>query len=243
MASRKSDIAVGLFNKNFLQYFSKNLKTCIILKPILIIIGVLFVIFSVVQIFAFQTRNGIENYPFTVTKTYRDFEVRNYEASLFTSVKLSTEDYEEASSSGFSILAGYIFGGNENGEKIAMTSPVAMSLGDSMTVMFMVPKKIKKEIQNTKNQIAATVKGGKRKKTRPMVLGLYQVILYRWSSSGLQNINSVERSYQLENTYNSPVKILIAFFVAESIKSFLSNEVVDRSFFSFIFSSKFDRSS
>ena len=67
-----------------------------------------------------------------------------------------------------------------------------------------------------------------------MVLGLYQVILYRWSSSGLQNINSVERSYQLENTYNSPVKILIAFFVAESIKSFLSNEVVDRSFFSFI---------
>lgn len=127
------------------QYFSKNLKTCIILKPILIIIGVLFVIFSVVQIFAFQTRNGIENYPFTVTKTYRDFEVRNYEASLFTSVKLSTEDYEEASSSGFSILAGYIFGGNENGEKIAMTSPVAMSLGDSMTVMFMVPKKIKKE--------------------------------------------------------------------------------------------------
>ena len=80
----------------------------------------------------------------------------------------------------------------------------------------------------------AIIKGGKRKKIRPMVLGLYQVILYRWSSSGLQNINSVERSYQLENTYNSPVKILIAFFVAESIKSFLSNEVVDRSFFSFI---------
>ena len=80
----------------------------------------------------------------------------------------------------------------------------------------------------------AIIKGGKRKKIRPMVLGLYQIVLYRWSSSGLQNINSVERSYQLENTYNSPVKILIAFFVAESIKSFLSNEVVDRSFFSFI---------
>lgn len=80
----------------------------------------------------------------------------------------------------------------------------------------------------------AIIKGGKRKKNRPMVLGLYQIVLYRWSSSGLQNINSIERSYQLENTYNSPVKILIAFFVAESIKSFLSNEVVDRSFFSFI---------
>jgi len=37
-------------------------------------------------------------------------------------------------------LAGYIFGGNETNEKIAMTSPVAMSLDDSMTMMFMVPK-------------------------------------------------------------------------------------------------------
>ena len=35
--------------------------------------------------------------------------------------------------------AGYIFGGNENNKSIAMTSPVAMSLGDSMTMMFMVP--------------------------------------------------------------------------------------------------------
>jgi hypothetical protein len=32
------------------------------------------------------------------------------------------------------------FGGNKENEKIAMTSPVTMSLEDSMTVMFMVPK-------------------------------------------------------------------------------------------------------
>jgi len=78
------------------------------------------------------------------------------------------------------------------------------------------------------------IKGGKKKKIKPFVLGLYQVAIYRWTDSGLQNIVDLERSNALEGTYNSPVKILVAFFVAESVKSFLNNEVVDRSFFSFI---------
>ena len=37
-------------------------------------------------------------------------------------------------------------------EKIAMTSPVAMSLEDSMTMMFMVPKKFNKETLPQPNQ-------------------------------------------------------------------------------------------
>jgi Holliday junction resolvase RusA-like endonuclease len=63
---------------------------------------------------------------------------------LFTAVKLSTK-FKEASSQGFSILAGYIFGGNKENEKSHMTSPVTMSLEDSMTVMFMVPKNLIKK--------------------------------------------------------------------------------------------------
>ena len=78
------------------------------------------------------------------------------------------------------------------------------------------------------------IKGGKKKRVKPLVLGLYEASFYRWSNSGLQNINGVERSIALENTYNSAVKILIAFFVAESIKSFLTSDVEDRSFFFFI---------
>ncbi|MEJ6588408.1 MAG: DNA repair protein RecO [Crocinitomicaceae bacterium] len=84
------------------------------------------------------------------------------------------------------------------------------------------------------------IKGGKKKKIKPFVLGLYHVSFYRWSDSGLQNIVDLERSRSLEGTYNSPVKILIAFFVAESLKSFLNNEVVDQSFFAFIKSSIID---
>jgi len=114
---------------------------------ILLILGALLIVgFAVVQFFAMKGQRNIETYPYTVDEKYDTFEIRSYEASLFTSVKLSTGEYKEGSSKGFSILAGYIFGGNEKKEKIAMTSPVAMSLEDSMTMMFMVPKKIKKEM-------------------------------------------------------------------------------------------------
>lgn len=115
------------------------------MKTLFIVLGIILLIFIIVQIFALKGQKNIEKYPFKLNKKYDTFEIRTYEASLFTSVKLSTREYKNASSKGFSILAGYIFGGNERNEKIAMTSPVAMSLEDSMTVMFMVPKKFKKE--------------------------------------------------------------------------------------------------
>ena len=56
-------------------------------------------------------------------------------------MQLPTSDFKNSSGKGFSVLAGYIFGGNDRNEKISMTSPVAMSIEDSMTMMFMVPKK------------------------------------------------------------------------------------------------------
>tara|TARA_B110000285_G_scaffold67540_1_gene77570 strand:+ start:2775 stop:3356 length:582 start_codon:yes stop_codon:yes gene_type:complete len=115
------------------------------MKILLIFFEVAVAGFIIIQLFAISTQRNIETYPYVVTKKYDKFEIRRYEASLFTSVQLSSNKYKDASSKGFSILAGYIFGGNENNEMIAMTSPVAMSLNDSMTMMFIVPKKFKKE--------------------------------------------------------------------------------------------------
>jgi hypothetical protein len=115
------------------------------MKILFISLGVILLAFIVVQLYAMNEQRSIETYPYVVNKKYDTFEIRSYEASLFTSVKLSTNEFKEASSKGFSILAGYIFGGNEKNEKISMTSPVAMSLEDSMTVMFLVPKKFNKE--------------------------------------------------------------------------------------------------
>ena len=122
------------------------------MKILIFILSITFLIFTIIQTFAMSTQNDIEMYSYVVKKKYDTFEIRSYEASLFTSVKLSSNKYKEASRKGFSILAGYIFGGNETNEKIAMTSPVTMSLEDSMTMMFMVPKKMSKESLPRPNQ-------------------------------------------------------------------------------------------
>ena len=126
----------------------KKLKIIILL----IILGII-VAFIFVQSFAFHSQRNIENYPYLVSKKFENFEIRNYQPSLFTSVKLSTKGYKNTSRTGFSILAGYIFGNNERNQKIAMTSPVAMKLDDSITMMFMVPRKLKKEMLPKPNQL------------------------------------------------------------------------------------------
>ena len=115
------------------------------MKAILIILGILIAGVILFQLYAMKSQKDIEVYSYTLVKAYDDFEVREYEASLFTSVKLPTNDFKEGSSKGFSVLAGYIFGGNDKEQQIAMTSPVSMSLEDSMTVMFMVPKELRKD--------------------------------------------------------------------------------------------------
>ena len=122
------------------------------MKFLLITLGVLITAFLAVQIFAVNSQRTIETYPYVIKKSHTDFEIRAYEATLFTSVKLSSSDYKNSSSQGFSILAGYIFGDNDRNEKISMTSPVSMSLEDSMTMMFMVPKKLDKDLLPKPNQ-------------------------------------------------------------------------------------------
>jgi len=115
------------------------------MKILLGIVVVLVVIFAIVQLFGIRSQKGIETYQYEVMDKYEGFEVRQYESALFTSVQVTNNGYSESSSKGFSILGGYIFGANENKESIAMTSPVSMSMDDSMTMMFMVPSKYSKE--------------------------------------------------------------------------------------------------
>jgi hypothetical protein len=122
------------------------------MKILLIILGVILAIIVIVQVFAFSGRKNIESYSYQVVKKYKYFEIRNYEASLFTTVKLSSKGYKDTSRKGFSILAGYIFGDNDKNKKIAMTSPVAMSLEDSVTMMFMVPREFDKKTLPKPNQ-------------------------------------------------------------------------------------------
>jgi len=122
------------------------------MKILIILLVIILILFTLVQLYFINTQRNIERYPYVVKKKYKRFEIRSYETTLFTSVKLSTKGYKNSSSKGFSILAGYIFGNNERNEKISMTSPVSMSLEDSMTMMFMVPKKFNKDMLPKPNQ-------------------------------------------------------------------------------------------
>jgi hypothetical protein len=141
------------------------------MKIILVSVSVILLGFLAVQAYAMSTSRNIESYPYTVIQEYGDFEIRQYEASLFTSVTMPTDKYEEASGKGFSTLAGYIFGGNERNEKIAMTSPVAMSLEDSMTMMFLVPKAYKKEDLPKPNTESITITEMPAKKVAAITFG------------------------------------------------------------------------
>jgi hypothetical protein len=128
------------------------------MKFTIIIVSIVIVLFIGVQIFALRGQRNIETYSYKIEKEYDNFEIRTYESTLFTTVKLANSNYENASSEGFSILAGYIFGGNDKGEKISMTSPVTMTLEDSMTMMFMVPKGIKEENLPVPNESKIKIK-------------------------------------------------------------------------------------
>ena len=107
---------------------------------ILVIISSILALIGIGQIFISRSTKQTEQHMYNVIKKFDKFEIRKYDPALFSSVKLNKKGYKESSSEGFGILAGYIFGDNQTNEKIAMTSPVVMELGDSSKMLFMVPK-------------------------------------------------------------------------------------------------------
>ena len=92
-----------------------------------------------------SSNQRIEEYPYEVINAYQSFEIRRYEEALFSSIRLNSTSYKQGSSKGFSILANYIFGGNDRKQRIAMTSPVTMTLEDNMRVMFMIPNSLERD--------------------------------------------------------------------------------------------------
>jgi hypothetical protein len=98
-----------------------------------------------VQLFMSRSTNRIERYDYEVLKDFNNFEIRKYAPAKFSYVTMASNSYKQSSSNGFRLLASYIFGNNKESEKIAMTSPVAMEMADSITMKFMIPSKYKLE--------------------------------------------------------------------------------------------------
>ena len=141
------------------------------MKIILSIFGIILILFVISQLFFLNSQRNIETYAFTIIDSYETIEIRQYEASLFTSVQMPSNNYRKTSSKGFSVLAGYIFGGNDKEEKIAMTSPVAMSLKDSTTMLFLVPKKYTRDNLPVPNDSSIEFKDVPEKKVAAISFG------------------------------------------------------------------------
>ena len=87
--------------------------------------------------------SDIEEPSWTLVDTIETVELREYAPSIQAVTQL---DHSGQTSAGFQRLAGFIFGGNETGEKIAMTAPVEESLEANQPLMaFTLPSEYELE--------------------------------------------------------------------------------------------------
>jgi hypothetical protein len=83
--------------------------------------------------------SAIEEPAYSVVSSWEepDIEIRDYESRVLATTRMT-----EGQNSGFRVLAGYIFGGNENQQEIAMTAPVQRTMPgeENAEMAFVVPK-------------------------------------------------------------------------------------------------------
>jgi hypothetical protein len=72
----------------------------------------------------FGLRQGYEHAAYSVSERYDAFELRRYQPRVVAEVAVDAKSSRDATRAGFRILADYIFGGNADERRIAMTVPV-----------------------------------------------------------------------------------------------------------------------
>lgn len=89
-------------------------------------------------------RGGTEEPPYSLVQRLGHVEIRRYEPRLAAETTVNASELD-ARSDGFRRLASYIFGGNADRQRIAMTAPVAQSGGPpgattGWTIRFFLPR-------------------------------------------------------------------------------------------------------
>jgi hypothetical protein len=109
------------------------------MKTLIWIAGSVIILGGVISFFSFRFK-GIETPNYKVIKTLGDVEIREYPQMILAQTKLGGKRYDTNGNNGFGVVANYIFGGNQQKQKIAMTAPVIMNMSDTDASMsFVMP--------------------------------------------------------------------------------------------------------
>ena len=129
------------------------------MKTFIIILLLIIAVIVVFQFIMFLTIHKTEKQKYTVVRRDKGFEIRFYPSATLATIHSDAKSYKELSNPGFRKLAGYIFGGNETGTKISMTSPVQMDINDSFSTMsFVMPSAYQTENLPTPNDPGIVLK-------------------------------------------------------------------------------------
>ena len=110
------------------------------MKIILIFAFLIVALIIVFQIYLVMSTGKTETQIYKTLFSKDKLEIRFYPSVTMASITSSAKTYKELASPGFRKLAGYIFGGNDGGKSIAMTSPAHMDINDSESTMsFVMP--------------------------------------------------------------------------------------------------------
>lgn len=111
------------------------------MKKKLIIISSVIVLLIVTIVLINTLMAKTPQQPYKELATKEDIEFRFYPEAVMASVTNNDGTYRGSSNKNFRVLAGYIFGGNQGNNKIAMTAPVHMQMESGQSTMsFVMPE-------------------------------------------------------------------------------------------------------
>lgn len=101
--------------------------------------AILLLIISLPSIYSIMAKTPQQPYKELGKKD--EVEFRYYPESVMASVTSNNPTYKGSANKNFRVLAGYIFGGNQSSNKIAMTAPVHMQMENGQSTMsFVMPE-------------------------------------------------------------------------------------------------------
>lgn len=171
-------------------------------------------IYLIFQSFKLMSVVKTEKQPYRVVKKEAGFEIRFYPAVTMATVYSKGTNYKSVASSGFSKLAKFIFGGNQQKESISMTAPVIMRITDKGSSMsFVMPQKYNGSPLPTPNDTQIEIKKSEPTYFAAIRFGGYandeKIVMYQNKLAAMlkeKNIIRKEGFYFLG--YNAPFQFI-----------------------------------